>query len=327
MDEKENNRKEDEKIDKGSNSCVMDLSIDGGNGEEEAENNAKIEKKEKNEIDSTSSLNKSFDDFLNFTKKLNLIDNFENILDYGGAEEEEKKEGNINDAHIIENRKNRSKTFKIKKSNNLMAPKPQLIAIDEYIKPLKLDSSKSIVRENSQNELIECKSCEDKSEGRKNYNNYFNNDDSEEEIINTLQINEIKNETKKVSLDSKINCKYYNEFENILNIEKIFWKNVNNDNYNDILIGKNRCFQNTKKRIFWQKHISCYKKQMDSMKKSEESNAKNEFRKRSDTFSKKSNNEGLFILGVLESAAKAKKRRRTMHIKRLSKHYQEEDKK
>lgn len=63
------------------------------------------------------------------------------------------------------------------------------------------------------------------------------------------------------------------------------------------------------------------------MKKSEESNAKNEFRKRSDTFSKKSNNEGLFILGVLESAAKSKKRRRTMHIKRLSKHYQEEDKK
>lgn len=65
---------------------------------------------------------------------------------------------------------------------------------------------------------------------------------------------------------------------------------------------------------------------MKSMKKSLEINNKNDFIKRSDTFSKKSNHEGLFILGVLESAAKAKKRRRTTHIKRLSKHYQEEDK-
>ena len=64
---------------------------------------------------------------------------------------------------------------------------------------------------------------------------------------------------------------------------------------------------------------------MNCMKKSVESNNKNEFIKRSDTFSKKSNQEGLFILGVLERAAKAKKRRRTMNIKRLSKHYQEEE--
>ena len=45
--------------------------------------------------------------------------------------------------------------------------------------------------------------------------NYLNNDYNEEEIINTLQINKIKSETKKVFLDNKINCKYYNEFENI----------------------------------------------------------------------------------------------------------------
>ena len=45
--------------------------------------------------------------------------------------------------------------------------------------------------------------------------NYLNNDYNEEEIINTLQINEIKSETKKVFLDNKRNCKYYNEFENI----------------------------------------------------------------------------------------------------------------
>ena len=46
---------------------------------------------------------------------------------------------------------------------------------------------------------------------------------------------------------------------------------------------------------------------MNCMKKSVESNNKNEFIKRSDTFSKKSNQEGLFILGVLESEQKPKK--------------------
>ena len=49
-------------------------------------------------------------------------------------------------------------------------------------------------------------------------------------------------------------------------------------------------------------------------------------RKRSDTFSKKNNHEGLFILGVLESAAKAKKRRKTMHNNNSSlKHIKKEE--
>lgn len=138
MEEKEENLKEDEKIDKGSNLSVMDLSIDAGIGTEEVENKEK--NNEKNEIDNSSSLNRSFDNFLNFTSKLNLIDNLENILDYG----EEKK--TTNDLHNIENRKIRSKIFKIKKKNNLMAPKPKLISIDEYIKPLRLDSKKSIAK-------------------------------------------------------------------------------------------------------------------------------------------------------------------------------------
>ena len=103
MEEEEEPKKE-EKNDKGSNSCVMDLSIDVGNGGEEAEN------KDKNEIDNTASLNKSFDDILNFTKKLNLKDNFENILDFGPEDER-----TTTDDQNIDNRKNRSKTFKIKK--------------------------------------------------------------------------------------------------------------------------------------------------------------------------------------------------------------------
>ena len=317
MEEEEKPKKE-EKKDKDSNSCVMDLSIDVGNGGE------KTEKIDKKEIDNTASLNKSFDGTPNFNKKLNLKDNFENILDLRPEDER-----TTNDDQNIDNRKNRSKTFKIKKKTNKMAPKPKPIKLDEYIRPLRLDSKKSIISEKDPNTIIECKSCDDKSfNEKKNLNmNYFFNEDSEEEIANTLKIskiNEIKNETKKMLFDNNINCKYYNEYENILHIEKIFWKNVNNDIYDDVLIGKNKNMKNRKKSKFWQKHINCFKKELNSLKKIKENkdydnnnNDKNEFRiKRADTFSKKSNHEGLFILGVLQSAAKDKKRRKTMHFKR-----------
>ena len=321
MEEEEIPKKE--KNEKGSNSCVIDLSIDNG-GEE-------VENFDKNEKDNNASLNKSFDEILNFTKKLNLKDNFENILDFGPEEER-----TTTDEQNSDNRKNRSKTFKIKKSTNKMAPKPKPIKLDEYIRPLRLESKKSIISENDQNNIIECKSCDDKSfNEKKNLNmNYFFNDDSEDEIANTLKINKIKeiNETKKIIFDNNINCKYYNEYENILHIEKIFWKNVNNDIYDDVLIGKNKNLKNRKKMKFWQKHINYFKKELNSMKKIKENkdydnndNDKNEFRiKRADTFSKKSNHEGLFILGVLQSAAKDKKRRKTMHFKRSIKQIQKE---
>jgi hypothetical protein len=317
MEESENQTEQEEKRDKGSNSCVMDLSIDGGNGTEEVENI------NKNEIHNGTSLNKSFDDKINFRKKLNLKDNFENILDSG------QDERTLIDAQNIDILKTRSKTFKVKKSSNKMAPRPQPIIIDEYIKPLRLDSNKSIIREISQKDIIECKSCDDKSDKGKNCMNFFNYEDSEEEIENTLKINkinEINIETKKMLFDYKLNSKYYNEYENILNIEKIFFKNVyNNDIYDDVLIGKNKNMQNRDKRKFWRKHINNFKKELNYIEKSEKNINKNEFRKRrSDTFSKKSNHEGLFILGVLQSAAKEKKGRKTVHNNRI-KHIQKDD--
>ena len=67
-----------EKDEKGSNSCVMDLSIDGG-GEE------------KENIEGNLILNKSFDDIKNFSNKLTLKDNYENIFDDIFLEEEETK--------------------------------------------------------------------------------------------------------------------------------------------------------------------------------------------------------------------------------------------
>ena len=98
MEEKEKKEIIDENFDKGSNSCVMDLSIDGG--AEEKENQDKGDKEDKEE-GNTNVLNKSFD---NFTKNLNLKDNFENILDF---------DENI----FTEENKLRSKTFAIKNIN------------------------------------------------------------------------------------------------------------------------------------------------------------------------------------------------------------------
>ena len=94
METKDNNV---EKQEKGSNSCVMDLSI--GENEDEKEHND-------NNDDNTMVLNKSFDDINNFAKKLNLKDNFENILDL----EDGDFEGEDLD-------KTRSKTFVVQKTN------------------------------------------------------------------------------------------------------------------------------------------------------------------------------------------------------------------
>jgi len=76
MEDKEQIKEKDEK---GSNSCVMDLSIEGG-GEE------------KDNLEENVILNKSFDDIKNFSSKLTLKDNYENIFDDIFFDDEELKE-------------------------------------------------------------------------------------------------------------------------------------------------------------------------------------------------------------------------------------------
>lgn len=306
MESYDTKNKSKEKSEKGSNSCVIDLSLDNEIGLEEIQFN------EKSEMDNNKiALNKSFDDIQNFKKKLNLKDNFENILDLG---EEDLLSDNEYDNNFG---RTRSKTYK-EKSYYKNSPIPKPIEIDEYIKPLRLNSHKTIIRESSQIDLIDCKSSDDKSEPSQNYLNYFSKDeDTDEEIKNTLKINKIKNKKEMKFFKPKFNCKYYNEYENILNIEKIFFKNINSQD--NILIGKNQNVQNSQKRQFWHKHINVFKKQLNLFKKTEKIKEKSEIKiKKADTFTK-NNYEGLFILGVLESAAKEKKRRKTIHNSKLNK--------
>ena len=310
MENNNTKKKTKEKSKKGNNSCVISL---------EKEN----ELIDKNEIENNIILiSKSFDDIQNFTHKLNLKDNFENVLDLGEKDILSDNEYNDNI------RKTRSKIFRVK-SLNKNSPRPKPIEIDEYIdeyiKPLRLNSHKSIIRESSQKDLIDCKSFDDKSDTSQNYLNYFSNkdEDTDEENKNALKINKIKNKNEIKFFKSNINCKYYNEFENILNIEKIFFKSINSKD--NILIGNNKNIQNSKKRQFWHKHINVFKKQMKSYKKLEQKEETFGIKiKKSDTFSKNNNYEGLFILGVLESAAKEKKRRKTIQNKKLNKNDEDE---
>lgn len=302
-----------EKSEKGSNSCVIDLSLDNENGLEEIELNERYET-DNNKIP----LNKSFDDIQNFKKKLNLKDNFENILDLG---EEDLLSNNEYDNNF---RKTRSKTFREKNYYNKNSPIPKPIEIDEYIKPLRLNSHKTIIRESSQKDLIECKSSDDKSDPSQNYLNYFSKDeDTDEEIKSTLKINKINNKNEINYFKSKVSCKYYNEYENVLNIEKIFFKNINSQD--SILIGKNQNIQNSQKRQFWHKHINVFKKKLNLNKIAEKAKEKSEKKiKKADTFTK-NNYEGLFLLGVLESAAKEKKRRKTIQNSKLNKNNKDDE--
>lgn len=306
MESYDTKNKSKEKSEKGSNSCVIDLSLDNEIGLEE------IELNEKSEMDNNKiTLNKSFDDIQNFKKKLNLKDNFENILDLG-------EEGMLSDNEYDNNfGRTRSKTYK-EKSYYKNSPIPKPIEIDEYIKPLRLNSHKTIIRESSQIDLIDCKSSDDKSEPSQNYLNYFSKDeDTDEEIKNTLKINKINDKKEMKFFKPKFNCNYYNEYENILNIEKIFFKNINSQD--NILIGKNQNIQNSQKRQFWHKHINVFKKQLNLFKNTKKTKEKSEIKiKKADTFTK-NNYEGLFILGVLESAAKEKKRRKTIQNSKLNK--------
>lgn len=306
MESYDTKNKSKEKSEKGSNSCVIDLSLDNENVLEE------IELNEKSEMDNNKiTLNKSFDDIQNFKKKLNLKDNFENILDLG-------EEGMLSDNEYDNNfGRTRSKTYK-EKSYYKNSPIPKPIEIDEYIKPLRLNSHKTIIRESSQIDLIDCKSSDDKSEPSQNYLNYFSKDeDTDEEIKNTLKINKINDKKEMKFFKPKFNCNYYNEYENILNIEKIFFKNINSQD--NILIGKNQNIQNSQKRQFWHKHINVFKKQLNLFKNAKKTKEKSEIKiKKADTFTK-NNYEGLFILGVLESAAKEKKRRKTIQNSKLNK--------
>ena len=159
----------------------------------------------------------------------------------------------------------------------------------------------------SQKDLIDSKSCNNDNI----IENSFSSDDTERTTPNVNDLNNFyicRKKMKNIINNSKIKSSF--EYENILNSDNIFHIR------NDLLYTKFNSSKN-KKSNFWHKHIVKQNLKLISKEKNKKSN-KNKFTclNKSKTFNfdekKIIDTQGLFILGVLESAANEKKKRITM---------------
>ena len=294
--------KDNAQIELGSNSSVLNLSLD-----------ISTHNQNNNDIISDSCSNSSFEIPKCLSKNIIL------------KEEKEDTDSTTSNYECIQiqNENNitrkRSKTNYIPRCliNNAPKIKPKKID-DELISPLKL-CIKTIYQENSsekktnnllynfQKDLIDCKSCNDNIS--EDDNDLFS-DDTERNTPNETDLNNFslcRKKMKNVISSSNISSSY--EYENILNSDSIFQSTCKSSN-NYCNCPKNR------KNNFWHKHI--LKQKLKTM----EENKKKYFNKnkqigfiKSKTFNldehKIIDTQGLFILGVLECAANDKKKRIT----------------
>lgn len=196
------------------------------------------------------------------------------------------------------------------------APKPQIKTSNELISPLKLNSknfgifpnwnkkSKNILY-NFQKNKIDCQSCND---GGNSYDDFFSFDSETERT--TPNIEDLQNlldcRKKMTNFRNSIDEKVSKDYESILNTDYIF-------------IDKNEKKEHQrKKNNFWHKHI-----RLQQMKYSNKVLTSNLPRlssgpkvlKRADTIdTEKTKDHGLFILGILESAANDRKGRNTVNV-------------
>ena len=233
-------------------------------------------------------------------------------------EEDNKIDNYNNDGYIV---KKRSKTFEPNISYK-NAPKPHLKISNEYISPLKLNIrsfgnfSSLNKRPNPilfdfQKNIIDSKSCND--EENQDYDLFLLNSETERTTPNIEDLQDLLNCRKKMTIfRNSINDRTVKEYENILNsdylfIEKDSEKNINNHHH--------------KKNKFWHKHIKQQQlkysnKMLSAHYTSLPSCDCDNTLKRSDTVNNENiiDNDGLFILGILESAANEKKGINTVNV-------------
>ena len=213
-----------------------------------------------------------------------------------------KRSKTYNDNHIIKN-----------------APKPQLKISNEYISPLKLNTKnygifpKLNKKPNSvlydfQKNKIDCKSCNDEEKIFDEFFLTFSETETERTTPNAEDLQDLLNCRKKMTIfRNSIDDRTCKEYENILNSEYIFVdKNKINSNK-----------QHHKKNKFWHKHIK--QQQLKYSNKMFSSNftgmPDDNYVKRADTLiNDSSKDHGLFILGILESAANERKGRNTVNV-------------
>ena len=156
-------------------------------------------------------------------------------------------------------------------------------------------------------DLIDSKSCNNDNIPE----NSFSSDDTERTTPNVNDLNNFSICRKKMkNIINNSNIKSSFEYENILNSDNIF------QTTNDLLYIKFNSNKN-KKNNFWHKHIVKQNLKLISKEKINKNNKnKNTCLNKSKTFNfdekKIIDTQGLFILGVLESAANEKKKRITM---------------
>ena len=298
--------KDEENISKeiGSNSSVLNLSLDVSN-----------DNQENNDIYSDSCSNSSFDIPKFLSKNVVL--------------KEEKEESDLNSSNFecfeIINQENKDIIRKRSKSdyipicliNNAPKIKPKECD-EENISPLTL-SIKTFFQDYScpknsynilydfQKDLIDCKSCDINLSDN---DNDFMSDDTERTTPNANDLNNFsicRKKMKNIINNSNIKSSY--EYENILNSDLIF-KTKNESSNININSKKN------KKNNFWHKHIIKQKlKSKEAIKNKFPNKNKIIGYSKSKTFNideqKIMDTQGLFILGVLESAAKEKQTRKT----------------
>lgn len=282
----------------GSNSSVLNLSLNISNNKEDKEDNF-----------SDSCSNSSFD-IPKFLSK--------NIILKEEKEETDSCTSNFECFEIKskskEKSRKRSKTDYIPTCLINNAPKIRPKECDEeLVSPLTLNiktffpnysclkNTYNILYDFQKN-LVDCKSCNDNLSD----NDIFS-DDTERTTPNANDLNNFslcRKKMKNIINNSQIKSSY--EYENILNSDSLF---LPKDNFNKKL----NCCKN-KKNNYWHKHI-IKQKLKSKEKKSKNKNKAIGFNK-SKTFNydekKFIDTQGLFILGVLESAASEKKKRITM---------------
>ena len=292
-----------------SNNSVLNISIDSSNL-----------KKSNND-----SLNNSFSLDNSFRNKINLPR--ENSSSFNSLKEEDEKiiifspKSNSDfDNLFLENdiNKKRSKS-QIKKSQNSLKKAPKIkpkISI-EYISPLKLsmktyghipfcDKKPNLINSDFQKNILDSKSCNDEEKS----DDYFciSNEETERTTPDLEDLNDLLGCRRKMSIfRNSINSKFSREYENILNSDLIFFDKEKNFELSH--------YQHKKSNNFWHRHIQQQKIRMSCKmipSKKLFGNFKNDqkFKRAESTCL---NNEGykkdhgLFILGILESAANEKK--------------------
>lgn len=294
--------------DRNSNSSVLNLSLETDKVSTPDSliiynnNNDNIIKELKNEVD--------------LTIENEYIESSEIILE--GKEEELKIKNffenneNFSDEGIII--KKRSKTF-APIINIKNAPKPHPKESYEYISPLKLsiksyvniqkwNKKPNAVLYDFQKNIIDCKSCNDE-DSLEDF--LLFNSKTERTTPNVEDLHDLLNCRKKMIIfRNSIDDRTIKEYENILNSDYLFDENNNEININ-ININK------SKKNNFWCKHI---KQQLLKDKNKGELHTKriasvplvNGYDS-PDEEGEDKKEHGLFILGILESAANEKKKR------------------